>query len=82
MARDVMGVQNVPEIRTISESLENQSMELTRGGLVNAEQECIGADVPEKGHEVKGFQKLYHSDAFYTKAAACYIYKKLKSTTA
>lgn len=40
-------------------------------------EEC-NADVPEKGHAVSGFTKDYSKDAFYTKAAACYIYKKLK----
>jgi hypothetical protein len=49
-------------------------------GQVDAEQECSGADVPEKGHQAKGFNKNYNGDAFYTKAAACYIYKKLKSS--
>jgi hypothetical protein len=48
---------------------------------VGAEQACSGADVPEKGHAVSGFAKLYHTDAFYTKAAACYIFTKLQSST-
>lgn len=42
-----------------------------------AAEEC-NADVPEKGHVVSGYAKSYNRDAFYTKAAACYIYKKLK----
>jgi hypothetical protein len=42
-------------------------------------QDCTGADVPEKGHKTSGFAKSYNTDAFYTKAAACYIFKKLKS---
>lgn len=42
-----------------------------------AAEEC-NADVPEKGHAVSGYAKSYNRDAFYTKAAACYIYKKLK----
>lgn len=42
-----------------------------------AAEEC-NADVPEKGHAVSGFAKSYNKDAFYTKAAACYIYRKLK----
>lgn len=42
-----------------------------------AAEEC-NADVPEKGHAVSGFAKSYNRDAFYTKAAACYIFKKLK----
>ncbi|TID23810.1 hypothetical protein E2P81_ATG03374 [Venturia nashicola] len=46
-----------------------------------AAEEC-NADVPEKGHAVSGFAKSYNRDAFYTKAAACYIYKKLKDGAA
>jgi hypothetical protein len=46
----------------------------------SAAEECNNADVPEKGHRVNGFAKSYNADAFYTKAAACYIYKKLKSS--
>jgi hypothetical protein len=46
-----------------------------------AAEECNNADVPEKGHRVSGFAKSYNADAFYTKAAACYIYKKLTSST-
>jgi Cutinase len=48
---------------------------------IKAAEEC-NADVPEKGHPVSGFAKSYNKDAFYTKAAACYIYKKFKSGTA
>jgi hypothetical protein len=46
-----------------------------------AVEEC-DADVPEKGHKVSGFAKSYNRDAFYTKAAACYIYKKFKGGAA
>jgi hypothetical protein len=43
--------------------------------------ECSGDDVPEKGHQTSGYAKSYNRDAFYTKAAACYIFKKLKGST-
>lgn len=46
-----------------------------------AAEEC-NANVPEKGHAVSGFAKSYNRDAFYTKAAACYIFKKFKGGVA
>jgi hypothetical protein len=47
--------------------------------IAMAAEDCTGADVPEKGHKTSGFAKSYNTDAFYTKAAACYIFKKMKS---
>jgi hypothetical protein len=61
--------------------LLNATIDIEGEGFdANVAEEC-NADVPEKGHQVSGFAKNYSKDAFYTKAAACYIYKKLKGIT-
>jgi hypothetical protein len=58
--------------------IQNANIDQTSIFNTKAAEDC-NADVPEKGHQVSGFAKSYNKDAFYTKAAACFIYKKLKS---
>lgn len=58
-------------------------MPVQERGSERVAEECSGDDVPEKGHQVEGGvygSKTYGGDAFYTKAAACYIFKRLKSS--
>jgi hypothetical protein len=82
-------VKRWPDIRNETVEMEEvlTSLQKTNSWLVDlaanigsadALVECTSADVPEKGHRTNGFAKSYNADAFYTKAAACYIYKKLQ----
>lgn len=53
---------------------------------MQADDVCSGPEVPENGHKVAtggipGIgNKLYHVDGFYIRAAACFIYKRYKSS--
>ncbi|KAF2673936.1 alpha/beta-hydrolase [Microthyrium microscopicum] len=67
-----LNMESAKSLNLTSESTED----------VNVEQvTCTGADTPEKGHPVSGFTKFYHADAFYTKAAACYIATKFQASS-
>ncbi|KAF2434171.1 alpha/beta-hydrolase [Tothia fuscella] len=62
--------------------LSNLAEPMSPAAIEQAQEECSGAATPEKGHVTSGYAKSYNRDAFYTKAAACYIFKRLKGVAA
>jgi hypothetical protein len=59
--------------QAIQEALQNPA----------ADAKCAGQEVPEKGHVAKsskGAHLAYNNDGYYTRAAACYIYKRFKES--